>query len=614
MVLQLVRSYFIITLATSISASPMSLIKVEIKDSIACILMQSPPVNALGKAMRISMLQALQQVYADQSVQAVVIGSQLPLFCGGADIEEFKTDVFWDQPNLHDLIEAIETAPKLTVAAINGAAMGGAVELALACDYRYCGVNARLGLPEIHLGLFPGAGGTQRLPRIVGLEIAADIILEGDAVPAGSALQLGLADAQLMNPADDQESFIEQAIFYTQGLLAQGAPLCRSTAGPLSTEILPVDFFNKLRDEIKASADACNGSAEGGLACVDSLQLSTELEFVAAINQDADAFKALLHSPHSLAKRHLFFAKRQAYKVPGLQPTAPLAIKQVGVLGAKKAGQDLALAALQAGFAVALLAFDEQQATSARATLSACLGSDTQFQVTTQLEDLSAADLLIEAQDLKNIAKRQTLWEKLGQHCGENVVFAARAAGEALKTVLPANRRHCIGLQALGFDDNVDLLEIARCSSTSDEALSAFLQFSKRLGAQAVVLGTDADFASAQMLTAGLSALSDLLQQGVQTEQINQALEQFGLRCSLFDLAEGIQVESPIMTEIDRLKKESDTSDISAQCIGDMTRCAQTLLRQKQLARASDADLIAVLGLGFPDWRGGPLYYAEHDG
>ena len=303
------------------------MIQFEIENSIALITMGSPPVNALGLPMRKTLARHLQQAFDDDTVKAIVITSNLALFCGGADIEEFDTEVLWAAPNLHDLIEMVENGPKLVIAAINGIVMGGGLELALGCDYRIVRQSAKLGLPEIKLGLFPGAGGTQRLPRIAGLPTATEMILSGNPISADAAAACGLADRVVA--IDDD--FVAQSLSYAEELVATSAP--RRHCAEIDVDLSQVsdDFFNQTRAAIAAKS-------YGQIApeyCLKSIELSTQRPLHEALDIDSVSFRELLETPQARAMIHLFFAEREANKIPGVpRDTATRDITSVGVIGA----------------------------------------------------------------------------------------------------------------------------------------------------------------------------------------------------------------------------------------------------------------------------------------
>jgi 3-hydroxyacyl-CoA dehydrogenase len=322
-------------------------------NNTAIITMDSAPVNALGLPMREALVKNLQQAFADETVKAVLIASRLPLFCAGADIEEFDSDLLWAAPDLSNVIDAVENGPKLVIAAINGIVMGGGLELALGCDYRVVRQSASLGLPEIKLGLFPGAGGTQRLPRIVGLAKATDMILSGDPIVGDAAAACGLADYLVANDAD----FSTLALAYVEELVATNAPRRHCAE-------MGVDLSQAGGDYIDQARVAISAKTSGQIApeyCLKSIELSLAQPLAKALETDTASFRELLDTPQARAKIHLFFAEREASKIPGVSRDTPCReISEIAVIGAGTMGRGITIACLEAGFPVKLLETSQQ--------------------------------------------------------------------------------------------------------------------------------------------------------------------------------------------------------------------------------------------------------------
>ncbi|MGB1153969.1 MAG: enoyl-CoA hydratase-related protein, partial [Paracoccaceae bacterium] len=317
------------------------------KQGIALIELNSPPVNALDLRMRKALSASIAELGTDDEIKAMVICSALPLFCGGADINEFQTGQLWEKPDLPDLCLAIENSIKPVIAAIVGAAMGGALEVALACDYRVASEDAVMGLPEIKLGLLPGSGGTQRLPRIVGLEVATRMILSGDPVKGEYALSCGLVDALFENDQD----FSTHVLDFATRVSHEGDPK-RSCEDMTVKHPDPKGFLREFRYQIAPKSKNLVAPER----CLESIKAACELPMVEGLAQEKAGFAELLDTPQSRAGRHLFFAERECTKIPGVtRADQPRDITSVAVIGAGTMGRGIAITFLQAGYPVALL-------------------------------------------------------------------------------------------------------------------------------------------------------------------------------------------------------------------------------------------------------------------
>jgi len=515
--------------------------------------MASPPVNALGLPMREKLARHLQQAFADDTVKAIVITSNLALFCGGADIEEFDTEVLWAGPNLHDLIEMVENGPKLVIAAINGIVMGGGLEIALGCDYRIVRQSAKLGLPEIKLGLFPGAGGTQRLPRIAGLQTATDMILSGNPISADAAAACGLADRVVAIDAD----FVAQSLIYTEELVATNAP--RRPCAEIDVDLSQVgdDFFNRTRDAIAAKSN-------GQLApeyCLKSIELSTQHPLHQALEIDSASFKELLETPQARAMIHLFFAEREANKIPGVtRDTTSRNITAVGVIGAGTMGSAIAIACLDAGLPVTILESGEEALASGLSHIAAHYDrSVAKGRINDEKsERLKAAvtgtlnynafadvDLVIEAV-FEDMAIKKTVFQQLDQVCKPGTILASNTSTLDLNEIAQTTSRasDVIGLHFFSPANIMRLLEIVRGEASSAEVINTTLQFARRIRKVPVVVGVCFGFVGNRMLEPYFREGSRLLLEGASPEQIDQVLTEFGMAMGIISVADlaGIDV------------------------------------------------------------------------
>jgi len=529
------------------------MIQFEIENSIALITMGSPPVNALGLPMRKALARHLQQAFDDDTVKAIVITSNLALFCGGADIEEFDTEVLWARPNLHDLIEMVENGPKLVIAAINGIVMGGGLELALGCDYRIVRQSAKLGLPEIKLGLFPGAGGTQRLPRIAGLQTATDMILSGDPISADSAAACGLADRVVAIDAD----FVAQVLGYANELGATNAP--RRHCAEINVDLSQVgdDFFNQTRAAIAAKR-------HGQLApeyCLKSIELSTQQALHQALEVDSASFKELLETPQARALIHLFFAEREANKIPGVtRDTTTRDITAVGVIGAGTMGSGIAIACLDAGLPVTILESGEEALASGlshiaahydRSVAKGRINDDKSERLkaavtgTLDYNAFADVDLVIEAV-FEDMAIKKDVFQQLDQVCKPGTILASNTSTLDLNEIAQTTSRESdvIGLHFFSPANIMRLLEIVRGEASAAEVIKTALQFARRIRKVPVVVGVCFGFVGNRMLEPYFREGSRLLLEGASPEQIDQVLTEFGMAMGIISVADlaGIDV------------------------------------------------------------------------
>ena len=529
------------------------MIHYRIVDSVAIIMMSAAPVNALGRVMRQSLIDHLQRTIDDKQVKAIVIASDLPLFCGGADIKEFKTGQLFDAPSLPDVIDAFENAPKLVIAAINGAAMGGGLELALGCDYRIAIESAKMGLPEIKLGLFPGAGGTQRLPRIADLPLAMDMILSGKPICARQAFEHGLVDRVVNGDAD----LIGTALEYAEELIAATAPkrLCADMV--VDQSAIDSNFFDQARNNI---AKKIKGQVAPEV-CIQSLQRSTTMSLKDGLKADAKAFENLLETPQARALTHLFFAERESQKIPGVSDGTPVReVASVAVIGAGTMGVGIAIACLNAGFDVTMLemsaeALDrglgniqkhyERMVEKGRINESSAQQYKSAVAGTLDYSDLGSADLVIEAV-FEDLAIKKKVFEQLDNVCKPGAILASNTSTLDLNAIAAFTGRPAdvIGLHFFSPANIMRLLEIVRGDKTSADILKSALAFGKRIRKLSVVVGVCYGFVGNRMLEPYFRESSRLLLEGATPEQIDSVLTGFGMAMGIISVADlaGIDV------------------------------------------------------------------------
>jgi len=529
------------------------MIHYQIIDDVAVIIMNSAPVNALGLAMRRSLIDHLKRAIDDDQVKAIVIASDLPLFCGGADIKEFKTGQLFDTPSLPGVIDAFENTPKLTLAAINGTAMGGGLELTLGCDYRIAQASAKMGLPEIKLGLFPGAGGTQRLPRIAGLPQALDMVLSGNPISAQQALDSGLVDRVLNEGA----GLLGAAMDYARELIANNAPLRNCADIAVDQSETNPDYFEQTRNKI---APKTVGQVAPEI-CIQSLQRSITMPFADALAADVKAFDDLLQTPQARALIHLFFAEREAQKIPGVSRDTPVReLTSVAVIGAGTMGIGIAIACLDAGFKVTMLEMsaealdrglgnlqkhyarmvekgriDESRAQQCKSAVSGTL----------DYTDLGDADLVIEAV-FEDLAIKKVVFEQLDRVCKPGAILASNTSTLDLNAIAGFTNRPAdvIGLHFFSPANIMRLLEVVRGEKTGADVIKTTLVFGKRVRKLPVVVGVCYGFVGNRMLEPYFREGSRLLLEGASLEQVDNVLTGFGMAMGIISVSDlaGIDV------------------------------------------------------------------------
>ena len=535
------------------------MIFIEHTEGVAFIELNAPPVNALGLKMRQALSSAIHELDADEQVKAIVLCSALPLFCGGADIVEFRTGAVWDKPDLPDLCVTIETSKKPVIAAIAGPAMGGALEVALACDYRVATPDAVMGLPEIKLGLLPGAGGTQRLPRIAGLEAATRMILSGDPVQGRFALSCGLVDALF----EDDQDFRAHVLDFATGI-TRGGDQKRSCADTAVTHPDPKGFLANFRDEIAPKSKNLVAPER----CLKSIEAACNLPLAEGLAQEKAGFAELLDTPQSRAGRHLFFAERECPKVPGVaRGQRPRDIAKVAVIGAGTMGRGIAIAFLQAGYPVTLLettqgaleqGLDQVSKHFQRAADKGRLSADQAETLssnatgTLSYADLADADLIIEAA-FENMNVKRQIFENLYRHAKQGAVLASNTSTLDIDEIAAVTSRpeDIIGLHFFSPANVMRLLEVVRGSKTAPDVISTAITVAKKIRKLAVTVGVCYGFVGNRMLEPYFREGSRLLLEGATPKQVDDVLENFGMAMGIHAMADlaGIDVGARVRQE-----------------------------------------------------------------
>ena len=657
----------------------MSQVDCEVRDGIAVVRMQNPPVNSLGLELRAGIVAALARAEDDPAVKAVLIIGSGKGFSGGADIREFGTPKSFAPPNLLMVLRAVEECVKPVIAALDGVCMGGGFELALACHYRVASADAQIGLPEVKLGLLPGAGGTQRLPRVVGVERALNMIVSGAPLRAEELRGTGLFDA--FAPAD----LLAGALDFARGLIREGGATKR--VRDLKIRMPNAEAYLQFaRTTVKAAA----GPYPAPPACVEAITAAVKEPFEAGMRRERELFLTLMASPESAALRHIFQAERAAARIAGVaETTAARVVNRVGVIGAGTMGGGITMALINAGLPVVLLESTQEALERGLATIRQNYqgqikkGKLTQAALEKRLALISPTldyaplqdvDLVIEAvfEDLE--VKRQ-VFLKLDAVVRAGAILASNTSALNLNTIAGFTRRprDVIGLHFFSPANVMRLLEIVRGEATADDVLVTAMALAKRIKKIAVIAGVCDGFIGNRMVARYGQAAHDLLLAGASAEQIDQALEKFGMAMGPFrmnDLA-GLDVgamwrkrlaaENPdkdyanvadLLVEAGRYGQKTGAGwyrytagsraalpdpqvsafiekfrlsrgitprkvtdeEIVQRCIYALINEGARILEEGIAQRSSDIDIVYLNGYGFPAYRGGPMFYADQTG
>ncbi|QJE02376.1 3-hydroxyacyl-CoA dehydrogenase [Massilia forsythiae] len=520
-----------------------------VRGNVAVITLNNPPVNGLGLATRAAAVDALQRAAADDAVEAIVLMGAGKAFSGGADIREFNSPKALTEPTLHTLIRTVEASPKPVVAAIHAVCMGGGLELALGAHYRVALPGARIALPEVKLGLLPGAGGTQRLPRVLGLAPALEMIVSGKPAMseqlADTPLSAGLFD-ELLAPGSD---LAEGAVAFARRIAAV-RPLPRVRDRLVEQADLPA-FLVAARARVTAAA----GPFPAPLACLEAVAASATMPFEEGLAFERERFLALTRTVESKALRHAFFAERAAAKVPDVPADTPARpVERAAVVGAGTMGGGIALALVNAGIPVTLLetrqdALDkgvagirkQLETAAAKGRLSAEQVQQRLALVmpTLAYEDIAACDLAIEAV-FEDLGVKETVFRRLDAVMKPGAILASNTSTLDLDRIAAFTRRpqDVIGLHFFSPANVMKLLEIVRGQHTGKDVLATALALAKRLGKTGVVAGVCDGFIGNRMVEQYLRQAGFLLDEGALPQQVDAAIERFGFAMGPFRMSD----------------------------------------------------------------------------
>ncbi|RUV67834.1 3-hydroxyacyl-CoA dehydrogenase, partial [Mesorhizobium sp. M5C.F.Cr.IN.023.01.1.1] len=633
---------------------------------VAVVTIDNPPVNALSFHVREPLMQVLVSLRDEPSVAAIVIACAGRTFVAGADITEFGKPV--QQPDLRAIIAVLETIAKPTVAAIHGTALGGGLELALGCHFRIADSQAKLGLPEVKLGLLPGGGGTVRLPRLVGPLKALSMIVSGTPIGAAEALAAGLIDAVF------DGALTAQAVPFASEMAGKGGPFTpvRERDGRLDQAELPA--FDRQAAELAQKARGL----EAPIACAQSVRNAIALPFEEALAAERELFVKLVAGDQSRAQRHLFFAEREAAKVAG-KDIVRRKIARVGVIGAGTMGGGIAIALANGGFSVTVLEATQEALQRGLAMIdknyavSVSRGSLSEevkqqrlalFKGSIDYADLVDCDLIVEAV-FEEMAIKKDVFGRLDAVAKPGAILATNTSYLDVNEIAASTSRpqDVVGMHFFSPANVMKLLEIVRAEKTAPDVLATIVELARRIGKVPVVVGVCHGFVGNRMLAARGTESEALLLEGATPQQIDRVFTDFGWPMGPFQMGDlagldigwrnrkargetamiadtlceqghfgqktgrgfylyenGSRTPAPNPEVEALIRDKAAEKGIAPRAIGadeiieralyPMINEGAKILEEGIAARASDIDVVWVNGYGFPVGKGGPMFWA----
>ena len=520
----------------------------KVHGSVAVITMANPPVNGLGLATRQGIVDGLGRANADAVVTSIVITGAGGAFSGGADIKEFGTDKSLQEPNLLSVIAAIENSAKPVVAAMHSVAMGGGLELALGCHYRIAAPGCSIALPEVKLGLIPGAGGTQRLPRVIGVEAALNLIVSGE--PVKSEMIAGVPGQKLFDKmAASAESLAAEALAFAQSVAdARPLPLvrnfpCKHPEGDA--------YFQFARNMVKGMAKNFPAPAK----CVDAVEAATKKKFAEGMLVEREIFINLMWTPESRALRHLFMAERAASKIPDVASDTPKRdIKLVGVIGAGTMGGGISMNFLNAGIPVKILEMKQEALDRGVATIKKNYEAQVKkgklkqdkyeqrmalLSTTLSYDDLKDCDLIIEAV-FEEMGVKEAVFKQLDAVAKPGAILASNTSTLDVDKIAAFTKRpqDLVGMHFFSPANVMKLLEVVRGKETAKDVLATVMAIGKKIKKTSVVSGVCDGFIGNRMIEQYSRQAGFLLDEGCTPQQVDKAIEKFGFAMGPFRMGD----------------------------------------------------------------------------
>jgi 3-hydroxyacyl-CoA dehydrogenase len=635
---------------------------------ILIALIDNPPVNAMSSATRAAIAAMLEAAAADDSVKAIVLHGAGRGFSGGADISEFGGAAA--ALPLPELVDRVEASAKPVVAAIHGMALGGGLELALSAHYRIASRTAKLGLPEVKLGILPGAGGTQRLPRLVGVEAALGMIVSGDPISGAKATEIGLVDR-----VSDDVSLVADAVAFAREIASAGQhPVASQRTDHLEAARKDPELFDRFK---KAQGRRMAGQ-DAPVACVEAVKAALDLPYAEGAAKERALFMKLLSGDQSRALRHSFFAERAANKIDGIAADTPLIdIKSVGILGAGTMGGGIAMNFLNAGIPVTILEREQapldrgvatirrnydRMAERGRMSPEAVAKAMGLLSTTLSHDDFADCDLLIEAV-FETMEVKKAVFRKLDEVAKPGAILASNTSYLNIDEMAAETKRPeaVIGLHFFSPANVMKLVEIVRAAKTSDSVLATAMALSRRIGKVAVVSGVCYGFIGNRMLSPRQIQANTLMMEGAQPWDIDRVLVEFGFPMGPFQMSDlagldlGWDREASsgstireVLCERDRRGQKTgkgfydyddnrrstpsaeveaiiddfrarsgqpqrviDDAEIRERLLYSMVNEGAKILDEGIAQRASDIDVVWLNGYGWPAVTGGPMFWAD---
>lgn len=644
-------------------------VSLEKQGEIALLWIDNPPVNALGHPVRKGMADGITMAMNDDEIKAIVVICKGRTFCAGADIREFGKPPL--EPHLPDVLNTFDQCTKPIIAAIHGTAFGGGLETALSSHFRVAVPSAQFGLPEVKLGLLPGAGGTQRLPRLIGPEKALPMVATGNPIRADKALKEGVIDEIV------EGDLAEGAIAFAKKVVAENRPLRR-----VSTMTEKIDEARSkpeiFADYRKQLAKRARGF-EAPEACVKAVEAAVNRPFAQGLKYERELFQELMSGSQSAAQRYYFFAERMVAKIPDIPKDTPLIdIKRVGVIGAGTMGGGITMNFVNAGIPVTLVEAKQEfldrglGVIKKNYDISASKGKMTADDVntrmglitgTTKMEDLADVDLVIEAV-FENMDLKKEIFSKLDAICKAGAILATNTSYLNVDEIAAMTQRpeYVLGLHFFSPANVMRLLEVVRAAKTSIPVLATAMAIAKKIKKIAVMVGVCHGFAGNRMFSQRRRESEKLILEGALPAQVDKVVYDFGFPMGPFQLYDligndlgwsketskgesirdliceqgrfglkagkgyynyepGSRVPRPA-PEVDRLivefsekkgykRREISDEEILQRCIYPIINEGAKILEEKIAVRPSDLDVIWINGYGWPLYRGGPMFYAD---
>lgn len=630
----------------------------------------NPPVNSLGHAVRQGLVEGIREAEAEDSVKAVVIIGEGQTFFAGADISEFGTPKAFAEPMLPQVVDIIENCSKPVVAAIHGTALGGGLEVAVAAHYRVAVPSAKLGVPEVKLGLLPGAGGTQRLPRVAGVQKALEMTTSGNPISAKEAYEVGLVDRVI------EGDLLQHAVAYATEC-AEVRPLPKSSERQDKIEVADPAVFD---DFIKANARTFRGF-EAPMKNLEAVRAATQKPYAEGVLDERKLFMELMSGTQAKAQQYFFFAERKASKIDGIpEDTKPREIKRVGVIGAGTMGGGISMNFLSAGIPVTIVEMAQEaldrgtgvmlknyQASAAKGKLTAeQVGSAMGLlKPTLNFDELAECDLIIEAV-FEQMDIKKDIFGRLDKIAKPGAILASNTSYLNIDEIAAATSRpeDVLGLHFFSPANIMKLLEVVRGAKTAPDVLVTAMALAKKIRKVAVVAGVCYGFIGNRMLIPRQTEATRLLLEGATPAQIDKVHVDFGMPMGPFQMADlaGVDIgwhRDPTRIEnirdalcaqdrwgqkkgagfydYDEKRKPSESAtvqkiiedfrakegvtareityqEIMERTIYTMVNEGAKILEEGMAQRASDIDVVWVYGYGWPVYRGGPMHWADSEG